>query len=40
MKEKKDGQYIMHDPWEGYDKKFSDFYSLSQIQQIASLVKN
>lgn len=40
IKEKKDGQYIMHDPWEGYDKKFSDFYSLSQIQQIASLVKN
>ena len=40
IKEKRDGQYIMHDPWEGYDKKFSDFYSLSQIQQIASLVKN
>lgn len=40
IKEKKDGQYIMHDPWEGYDKKFSDFYSLSQIQQIASLVRN
>jgi len=40
IKEKKDGQYIMHDPWEGYDKKFNDFYSLSQILQIASLVKN
>lgn len=40
IKSKKDGQYIMHDPWEGYDKKFSDFYSLSQIREIASLVKN
>lgn len=40
IKKKKDGQYIMHDPWEGYDQKFSDFYSLSQIKQIASLVKN
>lgn len=40
IKEKRDGQYIMHDPWEGYDKKFSDFYSLSQIREIAALVKN
>lgn len=40
IKEKKDNQYIMHDPWEGYDKKFNDFYSLSQIQQIASLARN
>lgn len=40
IKEKKEGQYIMHDPWEGYDKKFNEFYSLAQIQQIASLVKN
>jgi hypothetical protein len=40
IKEKRGDQYIMHDPWEGYDKNFSDFYSLSQIQQIASLVKN
>ena len=39
IKEKKDGHYIMHDPWEGYDKKFSDFYSLGQIVEIASLVK-
>lgn len=40
IKEKRDGNYIMHDPWEGYDKNFSDFYSLSQIREIASLVKN
>lgn len=40
IKKKKDGQYVMHDPWEGYDKNFSDFYSLTQIKQIASLVKN
>ncbi len=40
IKEKKDGQYIMHDPWEGFDKKFSDFYSLGQIREIAALVKN
>lgn len=40
IKEKKNDQYIIHDPWEGYDKKFSDFYSVSQILQVASLVKN
>ena len=40
IKEKKNNQYIIHDPWEGYDKKFSDFYSVSQILQVASLVKN
>lgn len=40
IKEKQDGQYIMHDPWEGYDKKFSDFYSLGQIREIGALVKN
>jgi hypothetical protein len=38
IKEKKDGQYIIHDPWEGYDKNFYDYYSLSQIIQIAYLV--
>lgn len=39
IKEKKDDHYIMHDPWEGYDKKFNDYYSLSQIREVASLVK-
>lgn len=29
------GDYTMHDPWEGYDKKFGDFYSLGQIDQMA-----
>jgi hypothetical protein len=29
----------MHDPWEGYDKKFSDYYSLGQIREIGALVK-
>lgn len=37
IKEGQDGDYIMHDPWEGYDKKFSDYYSLSQISQLAVL---
>ncbi len=40
IKEKKDGQYIMHDPWEGYDKKFTDFYSIGQMREIGALVKN
>lgn len=39
IKEKKDGQYIMHDPWEGFDKKFTEFYSMGQIREIAALVK-
>jgi len=39
IKEKKDGAYIMHDPWEGFDKKFTDFYSLGQISRISYLVK-
>lgn len=36
IKEKKDGQYIMHDPFEkdGYDKKFTDYYSLSSISAV------
>lgn len=28
------GEYTMHDPWEGYDKRFKDFYSLSQITSV------
>jgi hypothetical protein len=31
---KKRGDNISCMTWEGYDKKFSDFYSLSQIQQL------
>ena len=32
---KRDGDnYIMHDPWEGFDKKFSDFYNVNSIDQI------
>jgi peptidoglycan hydrolase CwlO-like protein len=34
------GQYVMHDPWEGYDKKFSDFYRISQITSMNILKKN
>lgn len=34
------GNYVMHDPWEGYDKNFKDFYSLGQISDINILVKN
>lgn len=37
MKEKKDGNYVMHDPWEGFDKNFQDFYSLGQIVRISYL---
>lgn len=40
IKEKKDGNYIMHDPWEGYDKNFTDYYSMSQIMRISRLVKS
>lgn len=40
MKEKKDGKYIMHDPWEGYDKTFTDFYSFGQIIRMTFLQKN
>ncbi len=39
IKEKQGDNYIMHDPWEGYDKKFTDYYSLSQIREVASLVR-
>jgi len=40
IKEKQDNQYIMHDPWEGYDKNFSDYYSTGQIMNFSYLVKN
>lgn len=31
LKSGANGDYTIHDPWEGYDKKFSQFYSTSQI---------
>lgn len=34
------GDYTMHDPWEGYDKKFKDFYSTGQITDISIVTKN
>ncbi len=39
IKESRDGQFIMHDPWEGYDKNFTDFYNLGQIINISYLVR-
>jgi len=33
------GDYTMHDPIQGYDKKFSDFYRIGQVDTIAYLVK-
>jgi len=29
------GTYVMHDPWEGYDKNFTDYYRLNQITNMA-----
>lgn len=34
------GDYTIHDPWEGYDKKFSQFYSTGQIISAGYLRKN
>ena len=34
LKKKEGGNYIMHDPWHGYDKNFSDFYSIANIDKI------
>lgn len=39
IKEKKDGGYVMHDPWEGYDKKFSDYYSFGQVISLSYLAR-
>lgn len=39
LKSGSDGNYTMHDPWEGFDKKFTDFYSLGQIDSAAYLMK-
>ncbi len=38
LKEGSGGNYTMHDPWEGYDKKFTDYYSLGQISSVAYLI--
>jgi hypothetical protein len=40
LKEGTGGNYIMHDPWEGYDKKFQDFYNTSQVNSVGYLVRN
>lgn len=40
IKEKQGDDYLIHDPWEGYDKKLSDFYSLSQIARLSVLRSN
>jgi len=40
IKEKKDGKYVMHDPWEGYDKNFNDYYSFAQIIRMSYLVSS
>ena len=40
IKEKSGDQYLIHDPWEGYDKNFSSYYSTGQIMNISYLVKN
>ena len=40
IKESRNGQFIMHDPWEGFDKNFTDFYNLGQITNISYLVRN
>lgn len=37
IKEKQGDKYIMHDPWEGYDKNFTDYYSFGQINRISYL---
>lgn len=34
------GNYIIHDPIEGYDKKLTDFYKISQINNLNILRKN
>lgn len=39
LKSGEKGNYIMHDPVEGYDKKFTDFYRIGQIDSMAYLQK-
>jgi hypothetical protein len=31
LKSGSNGKYVMHDPWEGFDKNFTDFYRTGQI---------
>lgn len=38
LKKKEGDDYIMHDPWEGYDKKFSDFYAKGSINTSRMIV--
>jgi peptidoglycan hydrolase CwlO-like protein len=33
LKKKEGDDYIMHDPWYGYDKKFKDFYTVAAIDK-------
>ncbi len=40
LKAGSNGDYTMHDPWEGYDKKFTQYYSTGQIISIGMLKKN
>jgi hypothetical protein len=37
LKSGSNGDYIMHDPWNGPDLKFSDYYSTGQIFQYGYL---
>lgn len=39
IKSGENGNYTMHDPIEGYDKKFTDFYRISQINNMNYLRK-
>lgn len=34
------GDYTMHDPAQGYDKKFTDYYKFGQVDSMAYLVKS
>ncbi len=40
IKSGSNGNYIMHDPAEGYDLKFTDYYRFGQVDLMAYLVKN
>lgn len=40
LKSGSNGDYTIHDPWEGYDKKFTQFYSTGQIISAGYLKKN
>jgi hypothetical protein len=40
LKSGNNGDYTIHDPWEGYDKKFLQLYSTGQIISMGILRKN